>query len=114
MNRDKQVGLVLVGNLRPPVQLHELIGLTGIDDLHIGTVLLHQSSESQGELQCQILLLYTGTADSPRITPAMSCIDDQREIAVCSHRNSRKTEKCDQEKYNLLTHTSFFNLQKYA
>ena len=96
MDGDKQIGLVLIGYLCPLVQFHELIGLTGIDDLHVGAVLLHQSSEGQRELQCQVLLPYTGTTDSAGIATAMSGIDDQRKIAICSCRNGCKAEKRNQ------------------
>ena len=91
MDGDKQVGLVLIGYFCPLVQFHELIGLTGVYDFHIGTVLLYQSSEGQRKLQRQILLLDTGLADSPGIAAAMSGVDHQREILICSHCHGSKT-----------------------
>ena len=92
MDGDKQIGLILVGNLRTFIQLHELIGLTGIDDLHVGTFLFHKFSEGKGKLQSQVLFLDTGIADGPGIASAMSGIDDQRKPVVCSSCDGCKTE----------------------
>lgn len=79
MDGDEQIGLILIGNLRTAVQFDEGIGLSGIDNLHVGTVLLNHPSESQGILQRQIFLLHLALTDSTSITATMSSIDHQRE-----------------------------------
>ena len=84
MDGDEEVGLVLVGNLRPSVEFHEGIGLTGIDDLHVGTVLFDHLSEGQGISQCQCLLLHLTLADGTGVKAAMSGIDHQCESLIGS------------------------------
>ena len=79
MDGDKEVGLVLVSNLCPSVEFHEGIGLTGIDNLHVGTILLDHLSESQGIPQRQVFLLHLTLADGTRVEAAMSGINHQCE-----------------------------------
>ena len=79
VDRDKQVGLVLIGNLSTTVELHKTVGLAGIDDLHVRTVLLYESSEREGKFQGQILLTCLGHTDGACIATTVSGIDDQRE-----------------------------------
>ena len=105
MDGDKQVGLVLVGNLRPFIQFDEFIGLTSIDDFHTRAVLLHQSSEGQGELQREVLLLDTSITDGSCIAATMSSIDDQRKFAVCSRCDGCKTKNRYQNQQYFLIHT---------
>ena len=88
MHGDKQVGLVLVGDLRTAVEFHELIRLAGIDHLHVGAVALHHLSEGEGELQRQVLLQRDGTL-RPCVTTAVPGIDHQRKWLVRRvHRHS--------------------------
>ena len=91
MDRDKQVGLILIGNLRTTIQFDEGIGLASINDLHTGTVLFYQSSEGQGILQCQVFLLYPSLADCTRVTTTMSGINHQREV-LGIHDTDRKEQ----------------------
>lgn len=80
MNRDKQIGLILIGNLCTTVQFDKSIGFAGINDLHTRTILFYHSSESQGIPQCQIFLLHFALADSTGVSTTMTGIDYQREI----------------------------------
>ena len=48
MDGNEKVGLGLVGNLGTLPQLEEAVGLAGIDDTHVGTVLLNHPTKSQG------------------------------------------------------------------
>ena len=96
MNGDKEVGLVLVGNLCPAVQLHKTVCLSGIDHFDIRTVALHHSAESQRITQCQVLLL----RDSPHcsgIMSAMPRINNQRKPVVRSICRYHKTTYCYQK-----------------
>ena len=93
MDGDEEVSLVLIGYLCPSVQLHELVCLTGIDHIHVGTVLLYQSSEGQGHTQGQCLLIHL-TALSPGIPAPMSGIDDKCEPLACSIGRHRKQQGC--------------------
>ena len=86
MDGDEEIGLVLVGNLCPSVEFHEGIGLTGIDDLHVGTVLLDHLSEGQGIPQRQILLFHLTLTDGTCVKAAMSGIDHQCEGLIGSFR----------------------------
>ena len=82
MYRDKEVGLVFVGNLGTPVELYERISLTGIDDFHVGTVLFDHPPESQSIFQRQVFLLHLTLSDGTSITATMPRIDDQCEIGL--------------------------------
>ena len=104
---DKQVGLVIVGNLRTTVEFHELVGLAGIDHLHVRAVLLNQFSESEGELQGQILLTGLGHADGSCVTATVSGIDDQRESLVLRICRCHAEKKRYQDEYYLLIHYIF-------
>ena len=86
MDGDEEVGLVLVGDLRPTVEFHEGIGLAGIDDLHVRTILLDHLSEGQGIPQRQVLFLHLTLTDGTRIKAAMSGIDHQCEGLIGSLR----------------------------
>ena len=86
MDGDEEVGLILVGNLCPSIKFHEGIGLTGIDDLHVRTILLDHISEGQSIPQRQVLFLHLTLADSTRIKAAMSGINHQRESLIGSLR----------------------------
>ena len=81
VERNKEVGLSLIGDFRPSVKLHKLICLTRIDHLHVRTLLLHQPSEGQRKLQRQVLLVRDGTL-GPGVAAAMSGIDHQRKLLI--------------------------------
>ena len=83
MNRDKEVCLVSVGNVRTGVQGNEDIGLTGIYHLDIGTVLLHQFTEGQSHIQVNGLL-FGDFAYSTCIMAAMTSVNDQRKPLIGS------------------------------
>ena len=86
MHRDEQVGLVPVGNVGTSMQGNEYIRLTGIDDLHVRTVELHQPAKGQGHIQVDGLLLRQ-RADGSCIVSTMSCINDQRELLRLGSRS---------------------------
>ena len=91
MHGDKQVGLVLVGDLRTTVEFHEPVGLTGIDHLHVRAVILYHPSEGKGELQRQVLLLRNGTEGSC-VMSSVAGINHQRKGFVRSvDRNCETT-----------------------
>ena len=108
MNRDKQVGFIIVGNLRTTIEFHKLVSLTGIDDLHIRTILLHQLSKGEGEFQGQILLTGLGHTDGTSITATMSGIDNQREpLVLCISRCHTEKKRYEDEQY-LFIHLFFY------
>ena len=78
MDGDEEVGLRLVGNLGTLPQLEEAVGLTGVDDAHVGTVALHHLTEGEGVAQGQRLLLRL-PPDGTGIMAAVPGIDDERE-----------------------------------
>ena len=90
MDRDKEVCLGLVGNVGTGVQGYEDIGLAGVDDLDVRTVLLHQTSEGQRHIQVDGFLPGDGT-HSTGVVAAMACVDDQgkllrlRSASHCRH-----------------------------
>ena len=83
MDGNEEVRLVLVGYLCPAVQLHEPVGLAGIDHLHVRAVLLHQLSEGQCHSQRECLLADL-TAHSTCISSTMAGIDDECKLLVGS------------------------------
>ena len=97
VNGDKQVGLVVVGNLSTTIELHKLVGLTGIDHLHIGAVFLYQLSEGEGELQGQVLLTGLGNTDSTCVTTTMSGINHQCEFLILRISRCYREKKRDQD-----------------
>ena len=114
MHGDKQVCLVAVCYVSPGVQRDKDIGLTGIDDLHVRTVVLHQPAEGQRHVQVDRLLLGQCSHGS-RIIPAMSGINYQRKLlrliscqsvigpSVGSNRHYRQTHhKSYQRQYPFL------------
>ena len=82
MDGDKQIGLIVVGNLRTTVELYELVGLAGIDYLHVRAVLLHQFSEGKGEFQREVFLTCLGHTNSSGISSTVSGINHQRKSLV--------------------------------
>ena len=91
MYGDKEVGLVLVGNVGTGVQRHEDIRLAGVDDLYVRTVLLHQPAKGQCHIQVDGFLL-GDFAHRTCIVSAVSGVDDQREALVgsnCGYRHQR-------------------------
>ena len=94
MDGDKEVGLVLVGNLCPAVELHETVGLTGVDDLHVGAVLFHELAEGQGELQRQVLL-YRDSAFGPWIAAPVTGIDHERKRLVLGLDRQSQAEQAN-------------------
>ena len=88
MYRDKKVSLVAVGNVGTLMERHKDISLAGIDHLDIGTVALHEFSESEGNVEVDILLLGK-RAKGTGVVSAMSCINDKGESLLCGkcHRD---------------------------
>ena len=84
MDGDKQVGLVLVGNVGTGVQGDEDVSLAGIYHLHIRTVLLHQLTEGQRHVQVDNLL-FGNLAHRTCIMTTMTSVDDQRKTLVGSN-----------------------------
>jgi hypothetical protein len=83
MNRDKQVCLVLVGNLGTTIQFDEAIRLTGIYDADVRTVALDKPAKGESKLQGEILLTRDGTT-CPGIVSPMPGINNEREILANS------------------------------
>ena len=90
MDGDKQVCLVLVGNVSTGMQGNEDIGLAGIDDLYIRAVLLHQLTKSQRHIQVDGFLLGNLTYGTS-IIATMSGINDQRKMFIGSNNSCRHT-----------------------
>ena len=86
MNRDKQVGLVSVGDVGPFAQGNEDICRPGVDNLHVVAVFLHHFAESQRHLQVDILLFGDGTWGT-RVVAAMTSVDDERKL-ICRQGSS--------------------------
>ena len=57
VNRDKQVGTILIGDFSASGQRDKDISLTRIDDPDVGTITLNQLAERQCELQNKIFFL---------------------------------------------------------
>ena len=75
MDGDEHVGAVAVGDGGTLTQLNELVGAAGIDDLHVGQVLLDVVTE----LQChgQVNGLFGGQlAQGSRVLAAVTRVDD--------------------------------------
>ena len=85
VNADKEVRLGLVGNIGPFGEFHEHIGLAGVHDLHVRTVLLHQPAQFQGYGQVDVLLLAL-PSQSSSVTSAMTGIYHHNEI-LALHRH---------------------------
>ena len=95
---DKEVGLVLVGNIHTALQGQEYIGLARVDNFHVGAVAFDQSSEGQGHVEIDILLLGDGSHGT-RVVPSMAGINHQHKLArilVGLHRQ-RGAEEEQQE-----------------
>ena len=92
MHGDKEVGLIPVGNLGTLPQLKELVGLAGVDDPHVGTVLLNDTAKSQCIAQGQRLLL-GDFADRTGVPTAVPGIDDQRERLLCTVHRQYKAKQ---------------------
>ena len=75
----EEVGLVAVGNVGASLQRHEHISLSGVDHLHVGTVLLHEFAESQCHVEVDGFLLREH-AHGTGILSAVSGIDDQHKL----------------------------------
>ena len=84
MDGYKQVGLILISNLRTTVEFDEGVGFAGVDHLHIRTILLYKPSEGQGKFQCQVLLLYLSQADGTSVTTAMPSVNHHRKVLIGS------------------------------
>ena len=78
MYGDEEVGLVAVGYLGALPKFEKHVRLAGIDDLHVGTVLLDILTYGQSHLQRQVFLFRDGTY-AARIPTSMTCIDDHDE-----------------------------------
>ena len=86
MYRYKKVGLYPVGYGGPFLKLYEDIALAGVDDFHIGTLLLDQFAKSQGILQREVLLFGYGSR-STIVTTAMTGINDKgKRLVLCNCR----------------------------
>ena len=95
MDRDKQVGLVTVGDVGTGMQGDEHIGLAGVNHLDIRAVLLHQSSEGQRHIQVDNLLLSDGAYCSG-IMSAVSGVNHQRKAFIgCKGCDSQQQHDCN-------------------
>ena len=83
MYRYEEVGLNTVGYGGPFLQLDEDIALAGVDNFHVGTLLLDQLAKGQGILQRKVLLLGYGSRGTI-VTTAMTGIDDKGKRLVLS------------------------------
>ena len=77
MNRDKKIGFGVVGDVGSGLQRDKYIRLAGIDDFHVGTVSLHELTESQRHFQVDILF-YGVCAGRTCIFTAMAGVDNKR------------------------------------
>ena len=95
MEREKEVGLVAVGNVGTTGEGDEYVGCARVNHLHVGAISLHIAPKGERILQRQILFVGIG----PRrtiIATAMPRIDDEGEaLAGCNH-SQRKTKQCYQ------------------
>ena len=92
MDGDKQVSLVLVGNVGTGMQRDKDIRLTGIDDLHIRAVLLYQLAEGQRHIQIDGFLL-GNLSNSSCVIAAMAGINDQRKTLIGSKGDCCHTQE---------------------
>ena len=79
VDRYEEVGLVAVGDVAALGQLHEAVGLPGIDDLHVGILLLDTGSELEGDVEIDLLFAQLAAlGNRARIVPAVAGVDDDR------------------------------------
>ena len=81
---DKQVGLVLVGNVGTRMQRNKHVRLAGVYHLHVRTVLFHQFTEGQRHIQVDGLLL-GNLAHCASVIATVSGINDQGKPFVGSN-----------------------------
>ena len=87
VDRNKEVGLVAVGDVAALGQLHEAVGLPGIDDLHVGILLLDAGAEFEGDVEVDLLFAQLAAlGDRARIVPAVAGVDDDRAQADIGSR----------------------------
>ena len=111
MDGDKEVCLVIVGNLCPAIQLYESVGLSGVDDFYVRTVTLNQLPESEGELQCQVLLLGYRSYGAC-VASTVPGVYDQREPLVRTVGRQGKANNRYQQYCNLLKHQLLLSFMK--
>ena len=95
MEREKEVGLVAIGDIGATGESDENVGCARVNHLHVRAISLHIASKGKGILQRQILFVGIGSRRTI-IAAAMPRIDDEGEaFASCNH-SKRKTKQCYQ------------------
>ena len=78
VDRDEKVGARTVGDVSALLQGDELVGLTGVDDRHVGTIGFDQLAESQSYAEIDVLF-FRKSAHGAGVVPPVPGVDDQLE-----------------------------------
>ena len=103
---DKEVGLVAVGDIGTLVERDENIGLTSVYYVNAGTIVFHETSEGESNVEIDILLLGK-SAKSSGVMPSMSSVDDEREALLGSQGHSER-EYQHYRSYNPSFHIHYY------
>ena len=74
-----QANTTLPDDVRAALEGDEHVALAGVDDLHVGTVVLHEAPEGEGYVEVDGLLLRVA-AERARVVSAVPCVDDEGEV----------------------------------
>ena len=80
MDRDEEVGLVLIGDVGTALQGQENVGLARVDDFHVGTVAFDKPPKGQRYVEIDGFLLGKGSHGSWVVT-AVASIYHQHKLA---------------------------------
>ena len=102
----KEVGLVAVGNVGTLVERDENVGFASVYYLDAGTIAFHETSEGEGHVEIDILLLGKG-AKSTGVMTSMSGVDDERKPLIGGHGHGER-EYQHYRSYNPSFHIHYY------
>ena len=97
MDRDEEVSVRFIGNVRTLLERDKDICRTGIYDVHIGILLIDLFSHRQYQLEVEVFLLGE-FSHRARVFSAVSGVEDEG-IGLLRHKGERQ-ESCQQYMYN--------------
>ena len=89
MDRDEQVGIVLIRDIGAGLQGHKHVGRTGIYDVDLRILLYEQFTHFERQLQVQIFLIRELT-DSSGVLSAMPGIEHDGVLFLRQHRQAKQ------------------------
>ena len=93
MDGDKEVGLGIVGNLGSLPEFQKTVGLAGIYDLHVRTVLLNDASESICIAQGQRFLVHRLSLGTSVLTAVTGINYNRKALGRSIHRQGETKEQ---------------------